>query len=102
MSKKEETLRLICGRILETLFRHQKSSRARISKTLGITPATVTHTISHLVSHQKVIETGDEIRDIQGSGRSRRLITINKHWNRNQCKRHLFNSYRHFRKQHSQ
>lgn len=80
MSKKEETLRLICGRILETLFRHQKSSRARISKTLGITPATVTHTISHLVSHQKVIETGDEIRDIQGSGRSRRLITINKHY----------------------
>ncbi|MER0123923.1 ROK family protein [Streptococcus sp. ZJ93] len=80
MCKKEETIRLISGNILETIFRHQTSSRTSISKATGLTPATVTNTINLLVSNNKVIETGDEVRVVKGSGRSRRLITINKNF----------------------
>lgn len=78
MSKQEETLRHTAGRILETIFRHKQTSRTLISKELGITPATVTHTLSYLLSIQKVIETGNHVRALKGSGRSRRLITLNK------------------------
>lgn len=78
VGKQEETLRQTSGRILETIYRHKKASRTLISKELGLTPATVTNTLSHLLSIQKVIETGDEIRAVKGSGRSRRLITLNK------------------------
>lgn len=78
MGKQEETLRQTAGRILETIYRHKQASRTLISKELGITPATVTHTLSHLLSIQKVFETGDEVRAVKGSGRSRRLITLNK------------------------
>lgn len=80
MGKKEETIRNISGNILKTLFRHQKSSRTRISKSLKITPATITNMISYLVAENKVIETGDEVRDYIGSGRSRRLITVNSQY----------------------
>ncbi|MEG3236682.1 ROK family protein [Streptococcus suis] len=80
MGKKEETIRNISGNILKTLFRHQKSSRTRISKSLKITPATITNMISYLVAEKKVIETGDEVRDYIGSGRSRRLITVNSQY----------------------
>ncbi|MGQ7578344.1 ROK family protein [Streptococcus suis] len=80
MGKKEETIRNISGNILKTLFRHQKSSRTRISKSLKITPATITNMISYLVAKKKVIETGDEVRDYIGSGRSRRLITVNSQY----------------------
>lgn len=78
VGKQEETLRQTSGRILETIFRHKQTSRTLISKELGLTPATVTHTLNHLVSIQKVVETGDEVRAVKGSGRSRRLITLNK------------------------
>ncbi|ABP89179.1 Transcriptional regulator/sugar kinase [Streptococcus suis 05ZYH33] len=80
MGKKEETIRNISGNILKTLFRHQKSSRTRISKSLKITPATITNMISYLVAEKKVMETGDEVRDYMGSGRSRRLITVNSQY----------------------
>lgn len=53
MGKKEETIRNISGNILKTLFRHQKSSRTRISKSLKITPATITNMISYLVAEKK-------------------------------------------------
>lgn len=78
MGKQEETLRQTSGRILETIYRHKQASRTLISKELGITPATVTNTLTHLLSIKKVIETGDQIRALKGSGRSQRLITINK------------------------
>ncbi|MDN2939736.1 ROK family protein, partial [Streptococcus suis] len=51
-----------------------------ISKSLKITPATITNMISYLVAEKKVIETGDEVRDYIGSGRSRRLITVNSQY----------------------
>ncbi|CYT85732.1 transcriptional regulator/sugar kinase [Streptococcus suis] len=55
MGKKEETIRNISGNILKTLFRHQKSSRTRISKSLKITPATITNMISYLVAEKKLL-----------------------------------------------
>lgn len=77
MSKKNETLRILSSKILEKIFRLEKCSRTHLSDSLGLTPATVTNTLTLLINDNRVIETGDEFRTLQGSGRSRRLIKIN-------------------------
>ncbi|MGL4372739.1 MAG: ROK family transcriptional regulator [Turicibacter sp.] len=66
--------------ILEYLYRNPYTSRIEISNATGITPATVTSTISHLLEQNVIFETGEETSNTIGSGRKRKVITLNKNF----------------------
>lgn len=78
MKKTSETYLQNRAKVLEFLYRARETSRIEISNETQLTPASITHIIADLIEENKVEETGDEIRDIKGSGRSRKLLTIHK------------------------
>lgn len=78
MKKTSETYLQNKAKVLEFIYRAKETSRIEISNETQLTPASITHIVADLIDEKKVEETGDEIRDIKGSGRSRKLLTINK------------------------
>ena len=77
MKIKSETLRYNTAKALLAIYRKKAISRIEIAKQTGLTPASVTHIINDLLNENKIIETGEEVRDFSGSGRSRKLLTLN-------------------------
>lgn len=77
MKIKSETLRHNTAKALLAIYRRKNISRIEIAKQTGLTPASVTHIVNDLLLDAKIIETGEEVRDIRGSGRSRKLLTLN-------------------------
>ncbi|MGT2799738.1 ROK family transcriptional regulator [Streptococcus marmotae] len=65
------------SKIVEFIYRNQDVSRIKLAHALNIKPATVTNIIASLIKEQLVFETGDQIRELKGSGRSRKLLSIN-------------------------
>lgn len=63
--------------VLELIYRRGSSSRINIANESQIKPATVTGLVSYLLDEGIIRETGEEVRAIKGSGRSRKLLAIN-------------------------
>src|SRR5699024_4674386 len=78
MKKTSETYLQNKAKVLEFIYRVRETSRIEISKETQLTPASITYIVADLIKENKIEETGDEIRDIKGSGRSRKLLTIHK------------------------
>lgn len=77
MKTKSETLRYNTAKALLAIYRRKAISRIEIANQTGLTPASVTHIVNDLMAEGKIIETGEEVRDFSGSGRSRKLLTLN-------------------------
>lgn len=76
MKTKSETLRYNTAKALLAIYRRKVISRIEIAKQTGLTPASVTHIVNDLMNEGKIVETGEEVRDFKGSGRSRKLLTL--------------------------
>lgn len=63
--------------VLEFIYRRQSTSRIEIANNTGLTPALLTSITADLMERNFVVETGDEISGISGSGRKRKLLTLN-------------------------
>lgn len=68
------------AKVMHFIYRKVNASRIEIATALNFKPATVTSLVNYLISENKIFETGHEIRKIKGSGRSRKLLTINKNF----------------------
>lgn len=77
MTKPSEILLQHTAKVMRFIYRNQQVSRIKISHALQLKPASVTHIINRLITDNKIIETGDEVRELTGSGRSRKVLTIN-------------------------
>lgn len=63
--------------VLEFIYRHPQTSRIEIANSTGITPATITNIVTELLESKILIETGAEIQSTVGSGRKRKVLTLN-------------------------
>lgn len=75
-----EAYRQNTAKIIEFIYRNHSVSRIKMANALNIKPATVTNIITSLIQEGLVFETGDQIRERKGSGRSRKLLTINPNY----------------------
>ena len=64
--------------VLEFIYRNPETSRIEISNATGLTPAAITNIVSELISKEWISETGDEVSVINGSGRRRKVLTLNE------------------------
>lgn len=62
--------------VLEFMYRHRKTSRIEISQATHLTPALITTVTNDLLAQGTIVETGDEISHLPGSGRRRKLLTL--------------------------
>lgn len=62
--------------VLEFMYRNQKTSRIEISHATHLTPALITAITNDLIAQGLIVETGDEISHLPGSGRKRKLLTL--------------------------
>lgn len=62
--------------VLEFMYRHRKTSRIEISQATHLTPALITSITNVLLAQGLIVETGDEISHLPGSGRKRKLLTL--------------------------
>lgn len=65
------------SKIMEFIYRQAAASRIKIAQELNLKPASVTPLVNQLLECNKIIETGNEIRELKGSGRSRKIVNIN-------------------------
>lgn len=63
--------------VLEFIYRNENASRIGIANATGLTPALITSISSDLMEQHLIIETGDEFSRLPGSGRKRKLLTLN-------------------------
>ena len=63
--------------VLEFIYRAGQTSRIEIANNTGLTPALMTSITADLMEKGQIMETGDEISGISGSGRKRKLLTLN-------------------------
>ena len=63
--------------VLEFIYRTGQTSRIEIANNTGLTPALMTSITADLMEKEEIMETGDEISGISGSGRKRKLLTLN-------------------------
>lgn len=77
-TKNSENILQHIARVMEFIYRNRIVSRAKIATELKLAPATVTHIVTDLIRQQKIFETGHEIRERKGSGRSRKVLSINE------------------------
>lgn len=76
--KKNNAYQQNISTVLAYLYRHSHTSRTEISQETGLTPATISHIIKDLEEQGVLYETGDEVSEITGSGRRRKIITLRK------------------------
>lgn len=77
MKSQTDAFRQNTMKTLLAIYRRKEISRIEISNQSGLTPASVTHTVNFLLEEKQIIETGEEVRDFKGSGRSRKLLSLN-------------------------
>ncbi|WP_164682219.1 ROK family protein [Streptococcus hyointestinalis] len=77
MAKRSDSNKTNQAKVLEYLYRKQQSSRIDLARDTQLTPAAITHLTSHFIEENKIIETGDQFRIKKGSGRSRKVLTLN-------------------------
>ncbi|MBF0778770.1 ROK family protein [Streptococcus cuniculi] len=77
-TKNSENILQNAARVMEFIYRNKIVSRTKIATELELAPATVTHIVTELIREEKIFETGHEIRERKGSGRSRKLLSINE------------------------
>lgn len=75
--KKSDVYRNHVASVLEFIYRSQQTSRIEIANNTGLTPALITSITGDLTAEGTIMETGDEISEAPGSGRKRRLLTLN-------------------------
>lgn len=75
--KKSDVYSQHVSSVLEFIYRKQKTSRIEIANATGLTPALMTAITGDLMEQNLIIETGDEISSAPGSGRKRKLLTLN-------------------------
>ena len=75
--KKSDVYSQHVSSVLEFIYRKQKTSRIEIANATGLTPALMTEITGDLKSQNLIIEIGDEISNATGSGRKRKLLTLN-------------------------
>ncbi|MFQ7977980.1 MAG: hypothetical protein ACLRHJ_05550 [Faecalimonas umbilicata] len=75
--KKSDVYSQHVSSVLEFIYRKQKTSRIEIANATGLTPALMTEITGDLKSQNLIIEIGDEISNAPGSGRKRKLLTLN-------------------------
>ncbi|MGN1029490.1 MAG: winged helix-turn-helix transcriptional regulator, partial [Bacilli bacterium] len=63
--------------VLEFIYRNPRTSRIEISQATGLTPAAVTNIVAELMNKDWIKETGDEVSFVNGSGRRRKVLTLN-------------------------
>ena len=63
--------------VLEFIYRAGQTSRIEIANNTGLTPALITSITADLMKKEEIMETGDEISGNSGSGRKRKLLTLN-------------------------
>ena len=63
--------------VLEFIYRNPETSRIEISNATGLTPAAITNIVSELINKEFITETGDEVSVVNGSGRRRKVLTLN-------------------------
>lgn len=73
-----DSFNLNLSSILEYIYRNPLTSRIEISNFTGITPATTTSIVSYLLEKNIIFETGEEVSKTNGSGRKRKVLTLNK------------------------
>ncbi|CAI3486380.1 MAG: ROK family transcriptional regulator [Enterococcus cecorum] len=71
-----ETYKKNIATVIEFLYRNKNTSRTEISKATGLTPAALTKITGDLISQKFLIETGSELKNIPGSGRKQKIITL--------------------------
>lgn len=64
--------------ILQYIYRNRYTSRIEIANATGLTPAAVTPIVRLLLKEKVLFETGDVDHKMSGSGRRRKILTINK------------------------
>lgn len=64
--------------VLEYIYRNPLTSRIEISRSTGLTPPSITHIVSNLLEKDWLVETGQETKEVEGSGRKRKILTLNK------------------------
>lgn len=75
--KKSDVYSQHVSSVLEFIYRKQKTSRIEIANATGLTPALMTEITGDLKSQNLIVEIGDEISNAPGSGRKRKLLTLN-------------------------
>lgn len=64
-------------RTIQFLYRHPRATRTEIYQGTAMTPATVSQTVTALITDNLVIETGIEVAKTKGSGRKQKVISLN-------------------------
>lgn len=77
-SNVSEAFQLNISTILQFIYRNPYTSRIEIANSTGITPAAVTPIISLLLKENVLSENGDVVQKVSGSGRKRKILTLNK------------------------
>lgn len=75
--KAADAFQLNKSTVLEFIYRNPKTSRIEIANSTGITPATITNIVTDLMESKLLIETGAEVQSTVGSGRKRKVLTLN-------------------------
>lgn len=75
--KKSDVYKNHVASVLEFIYRARQTSRIEIANDTGLTPALLTSITGDLMENHQIVETGDEISGITGSGRKRKLLTLN-------------------------
>ncbi len=63
---------------IEYLYRNRHATRVGLHKYLHVTPAAVSKLIKQLIDDHIVIETGQQISQKEGAGRSKKIISLSK------------------------
>lgn len=63
---------------IEYLYRNQHATRVDLHKYLHVTPAAVSKIVKQLIDDHIVVETGQQISQKEGAGRSKRIISLSK------------------------
>lgn len=63
--------------VLECMYRNREMSRIELSQAAHATPAIITELTNDMIQQGLIMETGDEVSRIAGSGRRRKLLCLN-------------------------
>lgn len=63
---------------IEYLYRNRHATRVDLHKYLHVTPAAVSKIVKQLIDDHIVVETGQQISQKEGAGRSKRIISLSK------------------------
>ncbi len=78
-SKMEILLTKLQHKLIRTMWKEKKSSRAKVGKALGVNPSTISRNLAPLIEHELVKIVGESPASSKG-GRKAKILSFNEKW----------------------